>query len=192
MKRKLYAAVGLVCAITLLAVLSTKPTFAQGVLKPLQALIVNDTSQPVNVRDVNNERREPVSLTAFISLRAGSSDDGTFLFTVPEGKRLVLEDAGASVAVPNGQRASVGLLKFGAVDGGGALGARKLTVTYQMTTTVDTETESLVTDILEAGESVRMYFEPGERVYVNFLRSGAAGNATANLMVSGYLVNVAQ
>jgi hypothetical protein len=49
MKRSLTALVGVVCVLTIVATLLTKPAVAQGVLKPVMSFIVNDAANPVPV-----------------------------------------------------------------------------------------------------------------------------------------------
>src|SRR5262245_51657396 len=71
MRRHVYAAVGLACAIAVLAVLGTKPTLAQGILKPLAALIVNDTAHPVPVTVVPS----PATTLVLCSMQLGQASN---------------------------------------------------------------------------------------------------------------------
>lgn len=81
----LAAGLGLVTAV--LAMTSPASALAQGALKPLAALIVNDASQPVPVRNVGPVR------TPFSHDDVGECNASNCFFdfpVVPEGRRLVI------------------------------------------------------------------------------------------------------
>ncbi len=78
--------VGLVSATV--SMTSTGSALAQGALKPLSALIVNDATQPIPVAVLNQPEREPYSYDD-----VGECNVANCFFsypTVPDGKRLVI------------------------------------------------------------------------------------------------------
>jgi hypothetical protein len=86
----LSAAVGLAAAV--LSMTSAGPALAQGALKPLSALIVNDAAHPVPVAVLNQAQRQPYSFDD-----VGECNAANCFFeypTVPAGKRLVIQHVG--------------------------------------------------------------------------------------------------
>ena len=96
------AGTGLIAAV--LSVTGALPVLAQGALKPLMALIVNDVDHPVpvtgtvNIGNLGNLGGDPLPVRSVDNparaafqetMNVGNGQPGTI--TVPEGKRLVIE-----------------------------------------------------------------------------------------------------
>ena len=78
----------IVTALALIASTAALPSHAQGVLKPVEARIVNTPSQPVPVA-VAPTPLTPVMTWCRAFLSDGSAD--CLLYEVPDGKRLIIE-----------------------------------------------------------------------------------------------------
>lgn len=149
--------------------------------------VVNTQAQPVPVRDVEKQRRETFSRSLSSFAEPGSATGNLSTFTVPDGKRLVIEDVSMEVGLPVGQRALV-ILDVLHPPPLGSRTSRPVTLNFQLTTIQ-------ATDIYVAGEPVRMTLEPGERLQLFFLRSATTpsnSGALATAYVQGYLVDVPQ
>jgi hypothetical protein len=87
-QRYLGLAAGLGVLVAVLSMTGGGSALAQGALKPLEALIVNDSARPVPVSNVNERSRRPFSYDD-----VGTCNAVNCFFdypVVPEGKRLVI------------------------------------------------------------------------------------------------------
>jgi hypothetical protein len=87
-RRYVVAVTGLTLGAAALSMSSAGPVLAQGALKPLAALIVNDATQPVPVAVVGQAERRPYSFDD-----VGECNTSNCFFHYPEvpaGKRLVI------------------------------------------------------------------------------------------------------
>jgi hypothetical protein len=99
---------------------------------------------------------------------------GTNSFTVPSGKRLVIEYVSASGVVPSGS-SLIYSVTTGSVQ-------HWIPVTQQAADSYQV--------LFIAGQQTRLYAEPGTTVIVGVLRAGIGGTASANISISGSLVDV--
>jgi hypothetical protein len=91
--------------------------------------VVNTPNQPAQTRDVDTPRRQPFHGTATFSFAAGSSfATGVFDFTVPVGKRAVIEFVSARGSLPSGQQIIDAELTSSMNLSGGGTGQRSHTV----------------------------------------------------------------
>ena len=113
-------------------------------------------SNPVFVRHAGESARQPVQVAGFVNI-----DNGTFgtanpliLYTVPDGKRLVIEWASVGANVPAGQR--ITSFTFSTTAGNTGQGHRL--VVYDQGTTFNCSAH------FTASQQVRFYADPGTQV----------------------------
>ncbi len=179
-KQSLVAFFGLLALAILVALVTPRTGLGQGGAKqpqPLSVNVTNTEAAPVPVRDVDSPGRQRFSSRVVISI-PGNGILVSDHYVVPAGKRLVLEDVSAGVHIPQGYRAHFSILRS---TPGGDNALRHLTLTYQFT--------QASIDLLVAGEPVRMYFEPGDKLGYIINLSGNVGNTSVDLTLSGYLVD---
>jgi hypothetical protein len=182
-KNSLFACAGVLVLIGVVSLVS--PLTGHG-----QTETVSSVKPVLPVRDVDNPARQPFSHTfGFISSIGSAtgtvSPESQGPFTVPAGKRLVIEDASAQVLLPVGQRAQVVLTVRDPAPVATSRITRPLTLTFQLTTL-----DIPARDVFVAGEPVRMYLEPGERLAAFFVRSGTNDSGVAQVYVQGYFVDL--
>ena len=107
----------------------------------------------------------------------GSEFNETVSFTVPAGKRLVIETVSANAAMPTGQKAIINV----ATVGGGQNGRAWLALAEQGNVSG--------LDRYAVAQSLRMYADPLTTVAFQVVRSGAASTASFNFSVAGYYVD---
>jgi hypothetical protein len=88
-RRYVVVAAGAGAVTAALSMTSAGPALAQGALKPLAALIVNDPSQPIPVAVLNQSPRQPYSFDDVGECNAANCFFNDYP-TVPYGKRLVI------------------------------------------------------------------------------------------------------
>ena len=158
-------------------------------LTPGTSVMIDSTvADPVRVRNVN-DAIQPVQATQTCTTTAIGC--GGTLYTVPSGKRLVIEYASLSVCALPGQSAQLSIsttLGGAAVEhfvniappaagpGSTSIGCNPLVNTGSSLTAV--------------GQSVRLYADAGTLVGANADRTSNVGDANFTFSISGYLVDV--
>jgi hypothetical protein len=131
---------------------------------------------PARAAQGADDAKQPFQKMLVVSLDPGEFSE-TVSFTVPVGKRLVVETASANAAVPSGQKVTVNV----ATTGGGLSGRAWLALAAQGAVSgLDRHTTT---------QPMRMYADPGTAVAFQAVRSDAASTATLNFSVAGYLVD---
>jgi hypothetical protein len=195
LKQSLIAFAGMSLIITLIAVVTPQAIRSQnketvGPTKPV--LVVNSPSEPVPVtgavsvsnlgdsplpvRDVDSPGRQPVTAEGSCS---GSGCTGT-VYTVPAGKRLIVEYASITANIPAGKVARWRLFTNNAGQQGAELD-------FPLTQ------PPVIFGILSqstAGQQVRLYAEAGSEVRMNGTTSDNAMPSNYIFSISGYLVDV--
>ena len=150
--------------------------------------VTNSGNLPLSVRDVDKNSRQSFSHLISLGFLPGTLDASPNpvpvfgSYTVPAGKRLVIEDASAVVHVPVGQKAHI-YMRLIAPNGDPFLVRyRQLRLTFQMSDSP--------TDIFVAGEPVRIYLEAGARVEALGRRTGVGGSGFVELVIYGHLVDI--
>jgi hypothetical protein len=140
--------------------------------------ITNPASSPVPVQDVEVAARIPLKLSGSVFLNVGEFEDaGSNFYTVPAGKRLVIESMfAASFQVPTGQRLVQVAL--------GQLSDNSYSIPVQYQGTDDTGYEHFYGTF-----TGKLFFNAGAQLRVIATRSSSAGEASANVQVIGYLEN---
>jgi hypothetical protein len=176
---------------------------AQGALKPLEALIVNGPSAPVPVVGtvavtgfpgaitVNNPASNPVLvrdvsslspveiLVKQITMSGGSTCATQDVYTVPDGKRFVIEHLSVEMSLPSQQRpVSVTLEKqipgtFADID----------VVPAQFMGSINANTR----DLYVADHQTKVYVSSGEHVFFVWCRNEGGNSGEADLAMAGYL-----
>lgn len=129
------------------------------------------------VSDINNPARQPVQLNFAETIPAGSTQAsfGTVIYTVPAGKRLVLEYFYGHAVAPAGQGVNVALLFPDYY--------------YPLQ-----ERSGIFADpgrsLFQSNEPVRIYYDPGATVRILTYRNQTAGSASTNTRLNGHLVDL--
>jgi hypothetical protein len=136
--------------------------------------------QTLPVRDVENPARQPFQRELQIAIPAGSNG-ASETFTVPAGKRLVLEYIAATVAVFPGQKGSLRITNTA----GGTLASYDLHLE-------DEGVGFTGFAIFRVSQQIRIYADPGSTVTVVVGSDGATLPVTIGELVtlSGYLVTL--
>ena len=133
---------------------------------------------PLPVRDVDNPARQPVQARANCSVTIETGCLPT-IYTVPAGKRLVIEYASMDANVPAGELAQLAI----ATRTGGE------TVEHAFPLTPPSVAFS-AGRAANVGQQVRLYADPGTSVVVTGSRSGFGSPASFIFTISGHLVDV--
>ena len=131
---------------------------------------------------------DPAALEPFQAEIDFSINDGdagaSGSFTVPAGKRLVIEYASASVSLPLGQRLDFVQVITASASGPTVSASHFLTPVF----VTDDNTNSEVA----AAQELRLYADPSTTVSVRTARNSLSGPGSAIISISGHLVDVAQ
>ncbi len=168
--------------------------------EPVAVTVLNEPvavtlDEPVDVNVVNNDPpvgapTEPFQISLQGTFVAGSQSlteltgfPGSNLFTVPSGKRLVIEHVSVLNSLPGGQGAEITLKVT--IDVGEATLFHRFVMTKQLEfTNIPPQ------DRFTASQAIKLYPGPGTDVVVAGQRDETTGEGTALLMISGFLVPV--
>ncbi|MGH7287441.1 MAG: hypothetical protein ACREI8_05415 [Myxococcota bacterium] len=184
----------LVAAIALLAPLTGRAQPAVvGPTKPV--LVVNSPAEPVpvdgtvsvegpvTVTDADNPAFQPFQNEELFSIPAGSLGDDES-FTVPSGKRLVIEFVSFKLVVPTGQKPTFNWVRINGSTG---------SVDFFFPLTVQA-TGDLIggvnSDIFIGSSETRLYADPGSTVGLSVRRDADVSTGSASVSVSGHLVDL--
>jgi hypothetical protein len=144
--------------------------------------VANDLSSPVLTRDVDRPTAQPFNFRTQLNFVPGfTAAQGGLDFTVPDGKRLVIEFATALAQVPGGQTvvfARVGVTNFG---------DHHLTMTHSGPANAGIPNGD---QIFVGTHRMFAIAEPGESVRVTAFRNSGTDSGTVTMTVTGYLVDV--
>ena len=148
-----------------------------------QVAITNTLTSPVLTRDVDGPATEPFNyfgnMGQFSSGYAFANAGAPAAFTVPSGKRLVIEFVSAFAQIPGGQK-----IVFGRIDTTGQ--SIYLTMTH-------------TGSYLQAGQTVEGFvstqrifavLEPGTQVFPTAFRDSGTGDGIFQIQIAGHYVNV--
>ena len=171
----LITAVGIVFIVSVLSITATGVVHSH-TRGAARVRVVNTVDHPVLVRDVN-DARQPFQRVVSIPNPAGSLF-AAGNFTVPGGKRLVIEHVSILSAVPPGQK--VLLIMNTQVEGQPA----------DHFLLADFQGSFGGTDRFFVSQPIRVYADPGTSVVIRTERTSTGGNASYAATVSGFLVDV--
>jgi hypothetical protein len=151
--------------------------------------VSNTVDNPVRVRNVN-DALQPVQFSASCVSSAGTIGCGPGIgYSVPSGKRLVIEYASLNVCALPGQTAVLKIFTSAA----GTFVVHSLSST-PVTTSPGANTigcnGGVASSIASRGEQVRIYADPGTSVGFEADRDNNNGALDATMTISGYLVDV--
>ncbi len=138
--------------------------------------VSNPAGAPVPVRDVDNPARQTVHTNVFCLANSMIGCDET-IYTVPAGKRLVIEYASMVAEIPVGQVASWTISTFV----GGRLERHRFPQTPPSVAFNNV-------NATESGQQVRIYADPGTNVKAGGIPNSGSGPFT--FTISGHLVDV--
>lgn len=141
--------------------------------------VVNSSSAPVPVVNIN-DAQQPIQKWAGTVQQPNNTATQLTLFTVPQGKRLVIEFVSFQGVVPQGQRISHCRLNT-------IVGNEIFNMFPVMTQLPDYVFGEAA---FGASQTVKLYADQNTSVRVYFIRSGVSGTATLNASISGYLIDV--
>ena len=135
----------------------------------------------LNVRDVANPALQPFQRFFLIIIKDNFAG-GSATFTVPAGKRLVIEYASYNILLPSSQ--AVGGVSIGVETSSGNQFPidHEIPVLY---TVPDVGGQRFV-----GASMTRLYADPGSTVTVRVGRNSGAGEEVAGVSVSGYFVTL--
>ena len=176
---------GALVGVSILVVLGTilAPSLLQGQgggnAQPLNVNVINPSSAPVPVRDVDNGM-QPFQEERNISVSSGSGGGSDVVVAVPSGKRLVIESVTARVNLAQGDTPALELVVRA---GPPHEHEHYILVSFQG--------QAGDGRVLYVGtHDLRAYADPETNVRVQFGRSNADSPASASVTVSGYFVDV--
>jgi hypothetical protein len=128
----------------------------------------------------NTSALQPVVLNTLVPLSPGQAGNNANAFTVPAGKRFVLEDISGSATLPTGQK----LLDVALGVGGNPTTFVDAPITFRGTAATG------VVDVFQFGRPARGYAEAGYTTFASVERDSGTGNGSVFVTVIGYLVNL--
>ncbi len=138
--------------------------------------INNAKTSPVPIRDVENPARQPFAFDSFCALVPGS-DVCVVLFSIPAGKRLVIESITVEVSGPTGQKGRADIFTTVA----GTSHGFRLSLAPVGTFSGQ--------DIMDGTHPLRLYADPTSTVSLRGFRNSTSGDGAFAGSVSGYLVD---
>ena len=154
---------------------------------PLPVTIASPSPIPVSGTIAVASNREPIQVVDSAIFLPGEISKGRLLYTVPESKRLIIEDMSARTQMHPGQTVDAHLTVSG-----GEFYVRHMTFIFQHRITVTEPVSNPVQDIFVAGGLVRIVVGPGQKLSLEGRRSASEGLSLVSAGVSGYLEDVAQ
>jgi hypothetical protein len=152
--------------------------------------IGNEAANPVPVRDASNVR-QPFHRGFNVFLEEGKTGKAHIAFTVPAGKRLIIEYVTANIFLPKGQNGGVEIGTYApdVLAGPGYISQAFYRLPLQLITP-----NALAEDIRVGSEQVRFYAEPETEVIAGLFRyehpGYPPGKVSAYIAISGYFVDV--
>jgi len=164
---------------------TNQPSGQAGGTGTSNVVVTNTPAQPVPVKEQNNPAFQPFQWQGQPGVSLGNNYTIT-TFTVPAGKRLVIEEISAQVYVSGAVTGEVPRLILGTQAGGAWVN------TFTPMTYAGNEG---VSPTYAASQPLRMYADPGSTVDVELKRSSDlngnySGTLISTITVTGYLVNV--
>lgn len=142
--------------------------------------VANTAANPALIRNVDEGSRQPFHRQFSVALPAGEAG-GEVTFTVPAGKRLVIEYASMRGSLLPGQTVFVNIVTTVAAQDA-----------FHTVVVADQGLYGAI-HLVGAAQTTRIYADPGTVVRVQFVRdpsAGAPGHAAFSMTLSGYRVDV--
>jgi hypothetical protein len=154
--------------------------------------VASSLIDPLEIRDVSDGLKAVVQASADVSIGDGATEGLATLYTVPEGKRLVIEQVSASGSIESQSVPDRNMLfAIETVAGGTSKWHALITSKDGAFSVVVSPEESTTFVYFTASQPMRVYADPGTKVYVHVRRSYIYGPmASAGMTISGYLVDL--
>jgi hypothetical protein len=150
-----------------------------GILGSPNVTVANPSGNPVQVRDVN-EASQPVAAPGGLPFQGGTSSVLLPLYTVPAGKRLVIEYFSAECFLPAAQTA-VASVRYPSAGG----------ILLQHWLTMSPPAASGFFPLTSFGGPLRAHVDPGSLVEaIVVTNANVTDQSRCNATISGHLVNV--
>lgn len=144
---------------------------------PQDVSVVNPTSNPVPVRDVDNAARQPFQTDIFCGFNGSDSCSGTI--TVPSGKELVIEFVSIDLSTDSGVMSYSASLEV-------QQGCCVENYSFPLALQIDTGTAAEFVGV----HQTRLYADPSGRVGLSCKQSRPSSLGGCIATISGYLVDV--
>ena len=143
------------------------------------------TNAPLLVRDVDNPARQPViRLADDVNVLVGETQASKQMYTVPAGKRLVIEFVSVRTFVDPGQKVFV---EVGVSDGQTSY---DINLAPTLVGKFPAGNSGLFGDRSAISQQTRLYANAGDTVHAFVQKNDDTGAGQANINVTGYLVDV--
>jgi hypothetical protein len=163
-------------------------------LDPQHSIVRVATSliDPLEIRDVSDGVKAVVQASADVTIVDGATNGLAAIYTVPEGKRLVIEHVSASGSIESPSVPDRNMLfAIETVAGGKSKWHALITSKDGAFSVVVSPEESTTFVYFTASQPMRLYADPGTKVYFHVSRSYIYGPmASAGMTISGYLVDI--
>ena len=140
---------------------------------------INSIKTPVPVSDVSNGQ-QPFQMTATNTITKGVSGNAKTIFTVPVGKRLVIETISTRAELASGDTP----------DRVEVLTNADSSTTYHELLVLKQGLDLSGHEVFVGTHYIRAYSEPGTNVVFQFTRSNISDYASGTVTITGYFVDV--
>ncbi len=154
--------------------------------------VASSLIDPLEVRDVSDGVKAVVQASADVTIVDGATDGLAAIYTVPEGKRLVIEHVSASGSIESQSVPDRNMLFAIETVAGGKSKWHALITSKDGAFSVVVSPEEFTTFVrFTASQPMRIYADPGTKVYFHVSRSYIYGpTASAGMTISGYLADL--
>jgi hypothetical protein len=152
--------------------------------QPVDVQVINTEAAPVQTQDVDNPAFQPFQLSQILTFPVGLLGSNAD-FTVPAGKRLVIEFVSFQLTMPSGQKPT---FNFITIDNPGQA---TVTFSFPMLSEFNAGIIGGVNSDVFIGTSLtRLYANPGSKVTLSVRRNAVIETGLATVSLAGYYVNV--
>ena len=158
--------------------------------KPSEVIVINEPTEPVPTRDVDNPVRQPVQASRAVGTGFLTGPANFVLFTVPAGKHLIVEHFSSQVGIASETSVNRYVLSIAPDPNqpGNTTFGHFLAPTYHLPCGYTCQGD---TELFIASQPIRMYVDAGHALVVNISFTGAVGPYGFGFFaVTGYLVDV--
>jgi hypothetical protein len=150
------------------------------VSQPVDVVVKNTAAAAVQVEDINNPAFQPFSFRATRDINLGNVA-ASAAFTVPNGKRLVIEFVSFGYILPPGQTP-----RFTAI----TIHNPVTNIISEFLFFMNRQSSTLTEDVFVGTSPTRLYASAGETVTLVFERAVSTASGQGRVSISGYYVNV--
>jgi hypothetical protein len=154
--------------------------------------VASSLLDPLEVRDVSDGVKAVVQASVDVSIGDGATTGSGDVYTVPEGKRLVIEQVSAFGSIESGSVPDGNMLFAIETVAGGKSKWHALITSKDGAFSVVVSPEEFTTFVrFTASQPMRLYADPGTKISFHVTRSYIYGpRASAGMTISGYLADL--